>query len=261
MFGIKALHASGAVQLPHSRSPPQPSAAGPQLSPSPAQVFGVHMVPQAPGTPPPPQVRGAVQVPQSSMLPQLSPAGPQVMPWLAQVVVGTHTPWPQTFGVPGLPPPQVWGRVQVPQSSMPPQPSPLVPQLTPSAMQVVGTHEVPQTLGTGGVPAPHTWFPVHMPHMRMPPQPSLIDPQLAFCAAQVVAVGHLGPASAPPPPFPPPFPPPSFAPVPDEKTPLEPPPPMAPVVVLVAWVPVVNMEPPAPVFVPVEPPHDMTATA
>src|ERR1700677_3721753 len=37
------------------------------------------------------------------------------------------------------PPPQVAGEVQVPQLSVPPQPSPVVPQLTPRAPQVVGT--------------------------------------------------------------------------------------------------------------------------
>jgi hypothetical protein len=37
---------------------------------------------------------------------------------------------PQTLGVP--PPPHVWGAEQVPQLSVPPQPSPTVPQLNPS---------------------------------------------------------------------------------------------------------------------------------
>ena len=43
---------------------------------------------------------------------------------------------PQTFGVP--PPPQVCGAVQEPQLKVPPQPSGMLPQLSPWAAQVVG---------------------------------------------------------------------------------------------------------------------------
>ena len=51
---------------------------------------------------------------------------------------------PQTLGVP--PPPQIAGGVQVPQLSMPPQPSPIGPQLRPSAVHDVrGTHAAEQT--------------------------------------------------------------------------------------------------------------------
>src|SRR5712691_2618892 len=43
---------------------------------------------------------------------------------------------PQTLATP--PPPQVWGAVQEPQVSVPPQPSAIVPQFLPWAAQVVG---------------------------------------------------------------------------------------------------------------------------
>jgi hypothetical protein len=74
--------------------------------------------------------------------------------------------------------------VHVPQSSMPPQPSPWVPQLKPSAMQVVGVQDVPQTLA---VPPPPQVMPMGQePQSMMPPQPSLIFPQLP--AMQVTGV-------------------------------------------------------------------------
>ncbi len=67
----------------------------------------------------------------SSIMPHSAPSS-------SQVVVGVHSPSPQTFGVP--PPPQVSGSVQVPQSIIVPQPSSIMPQLALSAAQVVGTH-------------------------------------------------------------------------------------------------------------------------
>jgi hypothetical protein len=49
---------------------------------------------------------------------------------------------PQTFGVPL--PPQVSGRVHVPQSRVPPQPSAIIPQFAPSAAhEVVAEQHVP----------------------------------------------------------------------------------------------------------------------
>src|SRR5437867_996360 len=45
---------------------------------------------------------------------------------------------PQTLAIP--PPPHVWGAVQDPQTSEPPQPSRIVPQVLPCAAQVVGVH-------------------------------------------------------------------------------------------------------------------------
>src|SRR5437762_3263510 len=75
---------------------------------------------------------------------------PQFFCRAAQVV----SEQPQTFGVP--PPPQTLFPVQKPQSSMPPQPSEIVPHVFPS--QVTGTQ--PQTLlepqVCGEAHAPHT---------------------------------------------------------------------------------------------------------
>jgi hypothetical protein len=51
--------------------------------------------------------------------------------WAVDVV-----PPPQTLATP--PPPQVWGAVHVPQVSVPPQPSAMLPQFFPCAAQVVG---------------------------------------------------------------------------------------------------------------------------
>lgn len=69
-------------QLPHSRSPPQPSETGPQFAPAIAHVRGTQPEdpPQRLGTPPPPQVCGAAHVPQLRMTPQPSPIGPQLAP-------------------------------------------------------------------------------------------------------------------------------------------------------------------------------------
>src|SRR5215468_6383034 len=66
-------------------------------------------------------------------------------------------PPPQTLATP--PPPQVWGAVQVPQVSVPPQPSAMLPQVVPCAAHVVGVHvALPHTLATP--PPPHAWGPV-----------------------------------------------------------------------------------------------------
>ena len=74
-------HVCGATQVPHCKSPPQPSPAGPQLNPSAAHVVGVQLgAPHTPDVPPPPQVCGAVQLPQLKSPPQPSPAGPQLKP-------------------------------------------------------------------------------------------------------------------------------------------------------------------------------------
>src|SRR5688572_4417456 len=79
-------HIWGEVHVPQSNSPPQPSAAGPQLAPSWSQVAGTHAppggtaVPQTLGVPAPPHVSEPVHVPQFSTLPQPSPTGPQFLP-------------------------------------------------------------------------------------------------------------------------------------------------------------------------------------
>ena len=50
---------------------------------------------------------------------------PQFLPWAAQVV-GVQ---PQTLAT--VPPPQLWGGVQLPQAMLPPQPLGIVPQFLP----------------------------------------------------------------------------------------------------------------------------------
>jgi hypothetical protein len=81
---------------------------------------------------------------------------------------------PQTLGVP--PPPHVSLPVQVPHDSVPPQPSPMLPQFLPWALHVVGTHAgTPQTLGVP--PPPHDSGLVQLPHDSVPPQPSPMVPQ------------------------------------------------------------------------------------
>ncbi len=61
---------------------------------------------------------------------------------LVVVVVVVVVVEPQTYGVP--PPPQVCGRVHVPQLRVPPQPSAIIPQFAPTAAHVVGVQHVPK---------------------------------------------------------------------------------------------------------------------
>ena len=71
----------GGVHVPQSMVSPQPSAAGPQLKPRAAQVFGVQIAwPHRPAVPPQPQVSGGVHEPHWMTLPQPSPVGPHVSP-------------------------------------------------------------------------------------------------------------------------------------------------------------------------------------
>jgi hypothetical protein len=68
-----------------------------------------------------------------------------------QVFIGVQGGNPQTFGVP--PAPHALGAVQVPQSIVPPQPSPWVPQLRPAGHVVLGVHPGrPQTLALPPLP-------------------------------------------------------------------------------------------------------------
>ncbi len=89
------------------------------------------------------------------------------------------------------PPPQVWGAVQVPQSTTLPQPGPphpslVIPQSNPWAAQVFGVHSgTPQRLGRP--PPPHCWHVGQPPQSRGPPQPSVTVPQSKPCSAQVSA--------------------------------------------------------------------------
>ena len=64
-----------------------------------------------------------------------------------------------------------------PQSMVPPQPSPLIPQVTPSSMQVLGVQPLPPHWP--GMPAPpQLCGEVQVPQFSMPPQPSDQNPQL-----------------------------------------------------------------------------------
>ena len=181
------------AQVPQLKSAPQPSATGPQLAPTLAQVRGTQErpasgeppAPQTLGRPPPPHDCPAVQAPQLKSPPQPSATGPQLAPTLAQVR-GTQllAPGvPQTFARP--PPPQDCGAVQVPHMSSPPQPSARGPQLAPASAQVRRVHEpvVPQVFGTP--PPPHDCPLAHDPQLRRAPQPSATGPQFAWRPAQV----------------------------------------------------------------------------
>ena len=100
---------------------------------------------------------------------------------LLQVSVGVH---PQTFEVPA--PPHVCGLVQLPQLSVPPQPSPMLPQFFPWAAQLVGVH--PQTFE---VPAPpHVCGLVQLPQLSEPVHPSEMVPQFLPWAKHVVSDPH-----------------------------------------------------------------------
>jgi hypothetical protein len=184
-------HVSGAVQVPQLYVPPQPSLSTPQLRPAHAAacVIGTHELmsaspkppsassfeaPHVLGLPPPPHVVPAGHgVPPSSPAhwtrpPQPSATTPQFIP-AGQLVRGMQPAEPpHTLGVPpppsALPPPQVWGSEQVPQSITPPQPSPCWPQLTARVAHVAGTHAAvpPQTLGVP--PPPQVVGAVQLPH-------------------------------------------------------------------------------------------------
>ena len=89
----------------------------------------------------PPQV---MMPPQTlSIVPQLPPSGQRL---LVQ---------PQTFGVPGLPPPQVAGEVQSsPQLTSPPHLLGMEPQLAPIGQRLLVQ---PQTPGVPGLPPPQVF--------------------------------------------------------------------------------------------------------
>jgi hypothetical protein len=87
--------------------------------------------------------------------------------WAVQVV-GVH---PHTFGLLGVPPPQVWGAVQVPQliGLQPAIPGSNDPQLSPGGQAVGQTGE--------HVPVPLHALPArHVPQLMTPPQPSGTEP-------------------------------------------------------------------------------------
>ena len=101
------------------------------------------------------------------MIPHSAPTEAQVRGWQ---VGPPHIP-----GVP--PPPQVWPAGQLPQFSIPPQPSSLGPHCSFREAQVAGMQApLPQTPGLP--PPPQISGGVQVPQLRTPPQPSPAAPQL-----------------------------------------------------------------------------------
>ena len=81
---------------------------------------------------------------------------------------------------------QVLPFLHLPQSSVPPQPSEMVPQLAPRLAHVVGVHELPAPHTLATPPAPQLWPAGHAPpQSSVPPQPSGRLPQSLPSAAQV----------------------------------------------------------------------------
>ena len=98
------------------------------------------------------------QVPQSMVPPQSSPMTPQYWPPIGlQLTRFVQLPAARRTR-PAMPaPPQVRGAVQPPQSSVPPQPSPIMPQYLPppavlqvSGVQLAGTHRPPLQVWPAG---------------------------------------------------------------------------------------------------------------
>src|SRR6185295_16926028 len=87
----------------------------------------------------------------------------------------------------------------VPQSSVPPHPSGIVPQFFPCAAHVVGVQ--PQTFAVP--PPPHVCGAVHVPQSSVPLHPFGIVPQSFPCAAHVVGVQRTARTRNPAPCLPP----------------------------------------------------------
>jgi len=183
---------------------------------------------------------------------------PQEKPWPAHVCA-VHIPGPQTFA---LVPPQTSVPVQVPQSSVLPHPSGVLPQLKPSDMHAAGVQ--------GG--APHTFMvpvppqvagAVHVPQFSTLPQPSAAVPQSRPWSAQLLYAGHMPPPPSPGPesgsmnaPVDPPVLPLLPVPLVDER----PPEPLRVPLEDIAPPALVPLEAPEPVALVVELPHEATAT-
>ena len=114
-------------------------------------------------------------------------------------VLRVHGGVPHTLAVP--PPPQVSGRLQVPQLSELPQPSPWVPQVTPSSVQVLGVQATVEPHWLGVPPPPHVPASPQPPQSSGLPQPSPAGPQLKPSSEQVFGM-HGDPhwLAVPPPP-------------------------------------------------------------
>ena len=164
-------------------TPPQPSAAGPQLSTrSCAGLRHAAALPHTPGVPPPPQV-GRGQVPHSRRPPQPSPAGPHVDA-LLRAAVGVQVGAPQTPGMP--PPPQVWpaGRCR----SRAGRRSRRRRAAVGAGLRAAGPrHAGCRRTRLGDAPPPQVWGGGRSPHSRTPPQPSPAGPQFDAACAHVLA--------------------------------------------------------------------------
>src|SRR5688572_9876384 len=124
---------------------------------------------------PVPQAMPLAHAPQSMVLPQLSPTTPQYWP-----PIGVHDSRlgqlagdaPHTLARPA--PPQVNGALQAPQSSVPPQLSPITPQylLPPAMLQVSGVQ-----LAATQMRPEQVWPAGHAPQLSARPQPSPIVSQ------------------------------------------------------------------------------------
>ena len=135
------------------------------------------------------------------MPPQPSAMDPQFMP-AGQLVIGVHGGTPHTFGVPA--PPHTWppGHV-LPQSTIPPHPSAILPQFAP--WQVTGMHcppsapttALPHTLDVP--PPPQVCGNVHgWQYAVTPSQPSACGPQRPGWSAHVFGL-HVPPSGWLPP--------------------------------------------------------------
>ena len=130
------------------------------------------------------------QVPQSSVPPQPLPITPQYWPPFGVQESGVQLAAvaPQTPVMP--PPPQVSAPEQAPQSSVPPQPSPIEPQYCapPPALQVAGTQpDFTQTPPLQVCPLGQS------PQATEPPQLSPIVPQYCADPAVQVSFTQFGP--------------------------------------------------------------------
>jgi hypothetical protein len=149
------------------------------------QLIGVHVPGVAPHTLAIalPHVWPAPQAPQSIWPPQPLPTMPQYWPLVCEHEVTEQRPEsglaPQTFGMPL--PPQVNPPEQPPQSILPPQPSPTMPQYLPFGWSHFVGVQAPESSAaphTPGVPAPPQLWPVgQLPQSILPPQPSPTTPQ------------------------------------------------------------------------------------
>jgi hypothetical protein len=176
--GLPPPQVLGDVQVPQLTLRLQASTTVPQLRP--LQVVDVEgeVQPHTLAVPPPPQVLTPPQLPQSTVreAPQLSLAVtlPQFLPRREQKAALDSGLHPQKLGVPGFPPPQVLGDVQVPQLTLRLQASTTVPQLRPLQVVEAEGDVQPHTLGVP--PPPQVLTPVQVPQLAVRGWPQLSVP-------------------------------------------------------------------------------------